>query len=332
MPVISFKNRKYKTRKNESVLDALLRNEVDVPYSCRAGVCNVCMMLSKKNNLPEPSTRGLRYKLVEQGYFLSCQCIPTEDLIINEENDPNLFSEAIIIEKEILSDNLCRIRLDSSVKLDYRAGQYINLRIPNGQIRSYSLASLPAEDDFLELHIKRMKGGAVSNWLFSESKLRFVLELEGPFGECYYSQENRDRNILMISTGSGLAPQLGVIRDAIHNGHEGQISLYHGERFSSDLYLIDFLKNIASRYKNIHYFPCAIESSKNFEKTINQCSASELAFENNKDLKNKLIYLCGSPQMVNSARKQAYLCGAAMKDIFADPFITKDLRLGKKRD
>jgi hypothetical protein len=35
---------------------------------------------------------------------------------------------------------------------------------------------------------------------------------------------------------------------------------------------------------------------------------------------------------VNSARKQAYLCGAAMKDIFADPFITKDLRLGKKRD
>ena len=38
-------------------------------------------------------------------------------------------------------------------------------------------------------------------------------------------------------------------------------------------------------------------------------------------LKNWRVYLCGHPDMVKATRKQAFLAGASMKDIYADPFV-----------
>lgn len=331
MPVITYQDTQYETRADESVLDVLLRHDIDIPYSCKAGVCNTCVMVSEGERLPRNATQGLKDTLVEQGYFLACQCVPSGRIVVRKADDFGLFGKAIILEKDIMSQDVCRLRLRSATDLYYRAGQYINLRMPKNQIRSYSLASLPSQDDYLELHIKRMKNGLVSNWLFDEVQANDDLDIQGPFGECYYLPGNPDSNILMIGTGTGLAPLIGILRDAINSGHQGQIKLYHGEREPSALYLDDYLTEIASTHQNFQYFPCVSNLTEHRNNDVYQGRASDYAFANNKVLKDSLVYLCGSPQMVNSARKQAYLNGAEMKHIYADPFVTKDLRLGEVR-
>ncbi len=331
MPVITYQDRQYESSTDESVLDALLRHNIDIPYSCKTGVCSTCVMLGDKDDIPKHATKGLKETLVDQGYFLACQCVPPAHMVVRKAGDFGFFDKARVLRKDSLSRSVCRLSLRPPPDLRYRAGQYIHVRIGNGQIRSYSLASLPEQDDCLELHIKRMENGIVSNWLVDELQAGDDLDIRGPFGDCFYLPENPHHKIVMIATGTGLAPLLGIVRDAIHKRHQGQIELYHGVRDSADLYLDGDLKNIVSGHSSFRYFPCVSGLNGQNNKNVYPGRASEYAFANNRTMKDCLVYLCGSPQMVAHARKQAYLDGADMKHIYADPFVTRDLRLGNAR-
>lgn len=326
MTTITYQNTSYESKTAESVLDTLLRHNIDIPYACKAGVCNACIMVSDNNELSRNCTIGLKETLVEQGYFLSCQCIPSAPVTVRKADDFGLFSQALVMQKDFLSEDVCRLRLHLATDLYYRAGQYINLRGPEGQIRSYSLASLPSEDSFLELHIKRMPNGLVSNWLFDDINLGSTIDLQGAFGNCFYLPNNPDKDILMISTGTGLAPLVGILRDALASGHKGQIRLYHGDREPNGLYLDKELHSLAEQYDNVHYIPCVSSPTCSVNDDVFIGRAADRAFSDNKDLTDQLVYLCGSPEMVKSSKKMAYLSGADMKHIYADPFITKDIR------
>jgi len=209
----------------------------------------------------------------------------------------------------------------------YRAGQYINILMPaNGQIRSYSLASLPCEDNFLELHIKRMNNGLLSSWLYNEVSVGDRLEIQGPYGSCYYFPEFEQSNMLMIGTGTGLAPLYGILRDAIASGHKGQIKLYHGVSDNKNFYLDKEINELIKEHSNIQYFPCST-STDEVKQGVFSGRSSELAFQHHTDLKDYQVYLCGSPQMVDFSRIEAGKIGANPEHIYADPFATKDLRL-----
>lgn len=326
MAVISYQGEQYVAKADESVLDTLLRHKIDIPYSCHAGVCHACIMVNDSIKTPCEANHGLRDTMIEQGYILACQCNPTEAISVKLAGEYEIFADAIIIEKNMLSDNVCQLKLHTAIDLYYRAGQYINLRAPDGQIRSYSLASLPSYDDHIELHIKRMLNGEVSHWLYDDVQQGDTLEIQGAYGDCFYLSHHSDRDIVMIATGTGLAPLIGILRDALAHGHQGNIKLYHGDRNSQDLYLDDELRSLAEQHQNLDYFPCVSSIDSQNDTQYFHGRASDLAFSQNKDLKNVCIYLCGSPEMVKSAQKMAYLNGAALKHIYADPFITKELR------
>jgi len=323
---ITYKEQHYESLEGETILKALLRNNVCVPYSCKAGVCNVCVLAGDHNEHSIEATNGLKNTLVRQGFFRACQSIPTKDISLRNVEDINLFSPASVFEKDFLAPDICRLRMRPATDLFYHAGQYLNFRIPNDESRSYSLASLPAQDEYLEFHIKSMENGIVSNWLFNEVQVGDILDIQGPFGECFYLPENDSGDILMIGTGTGLAPLIGILRDAINSGHHGKIQIYHGVQSETDLYLHKPLEEISKTFKNIEYFPCISKPTASMDPAIHEGFAADLAFLNNTSLKGSLVYLCGSPEMVTIARKKAYLMGADMKHIYMDPFITKNLR------
>lgn len=337
LSLITYNNNHYASKAGESALDTLLRHDINIPYACKAGVCHVCVMQCQQGALPPGSTIGLKDVQVTNGNFLACQCVPTEDLVVSDAEELGLFSQVKVIAKDILSPDVCRVRMRTATDLYYRAGQFVNLRMNDKDIRSYSLASLPTQDDFLELHIKRMYNGVVSNWLFDKVEIGDVLDIQGPFGDCFYMPQNINSDILMIGTGTGLAPLIGILREAIERGHQGNIRLYHGERNTEQLYLVSQLRQLVAEHNNIQYFPCTSIESTSTESASKKCAvqtdgifqgrASDLAFASHRDLAENMIYLCGSASMVDESRYQAQLNGATPENIYADPFVTKDLRL-----
>ena len=60
------------------------------------------------------------------------------------------------------------LKLPANDRLQYLAGQYIDLLLKDGHRRSFSLATPPESDALLELHIRHLPGGYFSEALFNE--------------------------------------------------------------------------------------------------------------------------------------------------------------------
>lgn len=320
MLTLTFDERRYSLNDGETVLDCLTRNAVQVPNSCKSGICQSCMMRCVQGEVPAEAQKGLKDSQRAEGYFLACVCVPQVDIEVTL-NAPDLFLMPVTVESlSSLNENIARLRLRTAQPIEYRAGQFVNLRRGDGLIRSYSLASIPQHDAYLELHVQRNNGGQMSGWIHAQLKEGDTLQVSMPRGECYYRPDMPEQPLLLIGTGSGLAPLYGVIRDALQSGHRGPVWLFHGSRRRNGLYLTDELRELAAVHNNFFYVPC-LSGETGIDGYVSS-RADAAALRQHPNLKNWRVFLCGHPEMVKLAKRNVFLAGAALRDIQSDAFIS----------
>jgi NAD(P)H-flavin reductase/ferredoxin len=317
MTQVKHEGRWYPLEQDESVLDGLLRQGVNVPHSCRAGACQSCLMRAERGEVPAKAQVGLKETLKAQGYFLACACRPENELEVAGAG-AELRVPARITALERLSDSVLRVRLRPEERFEYRAGQYLSLLRADGLARSYSLASLPNEEE-LELHVRRVTGGLMSEWLFEAARLGDVLDLQGPTGECFYVPGRPEQPLLLAGTGTGLAPLYGVVRDALAQGHTGPIWLFHGAVEASGLYLVEELRALQSRYTQLQYRPSVLRGPERVGVSVGALDV--LLKEACPRPVGWRAFLCGAPDLVLSLRKKLFLAGLSLKEIHADAFL-----------
>jgi NAD(P)H-flavin reductase/truncated hemoglobin YjbI len=318
MSEIIFEGASYEVRDGESVLDALLRGGANIEFSCRKGTCQVCMLQVLDGDPGDEATSRLRHDLAEAGMFLPCCAHPCEDLKTQRPDPALLFTPLHLYDKEWLSSRVCRLRFEPERNIAWRPGQFVNLRRDDGLMRSYSVASDPDYDYFLTLHVKLLPTGEMSGWLCDELEPGDVVDAQGPLGDCFYDPEHKERDILMLGTGSGLAPLVGIARQALRLGHTGEVVLVHGSRHADGLYLQDELRELEEKHDNFTYTPCL--SREPVPEDVELGRVTDIAFERYSDLSGWICYFAGIPAMVYEARYGAVLAGVSRADIHADPF------------
>lgn len=319
MPQIQFNSEFYECGSDESVLDCLLRHSLDVPHACKKGTCHSCKMQVTEGQVSETSQRGLKDTEIAQGFFLPCSCVPKKDLTLVLPGDSSPSFETEVIEKKLLCKDVMRLQLTLPDGFEYRAGQFINLFKNESTIRSYSIVSVPSLEDYIELHIKRIPGGQVSNWIHDELQPGQKFRISNAIGDCFYIEGRPDQNLLLIGTGTGLAPLFGIVRQALLVGHSGDIHLFHGSATADGLYYVDELRDLARDMKNFHYVPCV--SREQDHDGFTHGRANDLALQQFPDLKGWRAFLCGNPSMIEKTKLKIYLAGASLNDILTDPFI-----------
>jgi ferredoxin-NADP reductase len=324
VPSIDFEGRRIERDPGETVLGALLRGGATVDYSCRNGHCLTCILRATAGEVPAEARRGVRSTLAAEGYFLPCVCVPDGDLAVDRGRDADLYGRARIERIEPLAPFIARVLLRPATPLYYHAGQFVNVRRHDGVVRSYSLASVPRQDAELEIHVKRTANGVMSRWLTDPAQEGATIDIQGPNGSCFYLPGNREQPLLFVGTGTGLAPLIGIVRDALGDGHSGPIWLYHGSRRPEGAYLGDALAALAARFPNLTYVPCV--SGEAGPSHMRHGRADAMALADHGSLKGTRVFACGLPAMVQSVRKSAYLAGARLDDIHGDAFELRDLR------
>ena len=319
MPSITFNGQLYQCKEHESVLDCLTAHGVTIPSSCHAGLCQTCLMVAVKGKVPASAQFGLRSALATQQYFLACMCYPDEDIEIALSKIDSGTLSATVVAISPLNSEVLSLKLQAETQLNYRAGQFINLYKEDAISRSYSLASVPEVDEHLHFHIRKLPGGQVSQWVHQELKLGDRIKISEAKGDCFYSPDFPEQNLLLIATGTGLAPLFGIVRDALRHSHKGAIKLYHGSSSVESIYLTAELKELASMHKNFVYTQCISSTAATTGFIAGR--AHDIALKENTELSGWRVFLCGHPEMVSSSKKQAYLAGAALNNIYADPFI-----------
>ncbi len=318
MVAICHEQQRYALAPGQSVLDGLLEGGVPIPHACRNGVCQTCLMRAVEGTPPPAAQKDLPPTLTLRNYFLACVCHPTEDLTVALPAEAETTIPATVRKLKRLNDEILEISLEAHASMDYRPGQFVHLFRDRELGRSYSIASVPAHEEHLKVHVRRLPKGRVSGWIHEQLRVGQTVELRGPSGNCFYVPGKPEQPLLFIGTGSGLAPLFGIIRDALHRGHTGPLRLYHGSRDIQGLYLAGELRDLARDYSQFDYVPCLSGPEVSAHHAAGR--AHDVALAEIPELKGWRVYLCGHPEMVQQAQMRAFLAGASLQEIHADAF------------
>ena len=137
---------------------------------------------------------------------------------------------------------------------DWRPGQHVQLYLEHDGVRhgrSYSLTAVAA-DGRIELAIKRLPGGRLSNLLLDHLEVGQVIELGQAFGELVWPTEHDA--VLLLAAGSGITPLLGLLREALARGFSAPVTLLHQVRRHGQHAFAEELRALAGRYANFQVY------------------------------------------------------------------------------
>lgn len=319
MRSITFGESTFPCKPDETVLETLLRENIQVPNGCRQGLCQACLMRSLDNSPPVSAQVGLRDTLQKQNYFLACICRPEQNMTVALPNQQGASIEATVTQKQLLTPDIVHLVLEYQTQFNFFAGQFVNLTRSDGLTRSYSIANIPQHEKILEFHIRRLPNGQFSRWIYDELELGTQLTISEAQGFCHYLPGRAEQPLMLIGTGSGLAPLYGILSDALAQNHKGPIHLFHGSRNLNGLYFIDQMRELAAEFDNFHYTACL--SGEGIESDHAQRGrAHDVALSSIETLSGWRIFLCGHPEMVSQTKRMAFMKGASMNDIYAEIF------------
>jgi len=313
---VTFEGLPLDIKPGQTVLAACEAAGIFLESSCRSGVCQTCLVQAVEGPVPEIAQAGLSPALATQGYLMSCMCVPAAPMKIIRQGQARQRVEVAVQSIGRLSSSVVRLRLEPLSPFSYRAGQFLGLVAPGGLIRSYSLASLPERDSFLELHIRLIPGGRMSDFIEKQLEIGDRLYVQGPSGTCCYDSISPDQHIVLAGTGTGLAPLWAIAQDALSRDHKAPIRLYHGALNASGLYLVDDLVRLARENPTFTYTHCIRDGDDTTSGDL-----AEAVTHAGTELTKTDYFLCGDPDLVRRMKRSLFLSGIRLDRIRSDAFV-----------
>ncbi len=312
----------------QTILDACLRNGIWIPHACSRGTCGTCKagLLSGTADMGDESQTCITQGELRDGKILLCSAVPTSDLVVEAHLSPEVGVQLYPVRDftgYVTSIEECaletrRIFLELDQPLDFVAGQYVTVRVPESNVRrSYSLANPPTDRRRIELHVRREPDGeATDRWLFRTVELGHEVDISGPYGG-FLLRTDRPEPAIMIAGGTGLAPLKSMIRHVLERGHPQQLHLYQGARTCADLYDVEFFTQLADAHpKQFTYVPClSDEAWGGAEGLVTDVVTAQFG-----RARGYVAYVCGSRAMVEAATKALVALRVPTRDIFRETF------------
>lgn len=195
------------------------------------------------------------------------------------------------------------INLTSSVKhltfsvlegFDFYPGQFISLILnkDNREIRRpYSIASKPSKKS-IDLCIKIVQNGLVTP-LIDDLKRGDEIEVLGPMGE--FIVKDFSKNLIFISTGTGIGPFRSIINHLLENDFKNKITLLTGYRTEEEVLYESEFKQLEKQFKNFFYRRILSRSEKEENGYVQKLVEKNLFLSSH-------YYICGLKEMVNSVK------------------------------
>jgi len=218
--------------------------------------------------------------------------------------------EVIAIAEEAELTRRYRIRMPGLARFDFEPGQFITFDLPISdkpakRMRSYSIASWPDGTDSFELVISLQKEGVGTSYLFDEVKVGSILTLRGPQGH-FTMPEKLDRDLLLICTGTGIAPFRSMAHDIFRTAKAHQdIHLIFGARHQRNMLYHDELRALSELHPSFHFHPVLSREQWAGKSGYVHAVYEEIVA----DHRPAHFFLCGWRNMIDEARHRITALG-----------------------
>ena len=319
---------------DQTILDACLRAGVWLPHSCTHGTCATCKCDVLEGEVDQGAATSFALMDFErdEGKTLTCCAKPQSnvtieaDLEVADELEVHPVEDFVgtIVSLTDIAANTKRLVVKLDRPMRFNAGQYARFQIPGheGVDRTWSIASVPTENEALEFQISNVDGGVgTAGWLFSSAQVGDQVNLSGPYGQ-FVLRTWEDKPLVMLAAGTGLAPLASMVKHALQNEqYEGHITLYAGARTPDELYDIEEFRELAEEFsEQFTFHPCVsgaeVEGYRHGR--VNDVMSAD--FDR---LGGYQAYICGSPGMVESTLKSLMAKRLFPRDIFHEDFFNE---------
>lgn len=311
MPELQCGEHRWHVATGSNLLDALNLAGLNVPFSCRAGSCHACLVRCLQGEPADAHPDALDAGRRLQGWRLACQCRVVDDLAVAVYDPEREGLAAHVIEVDWLGDQILRLRLQPERPFRYRAGQHVLLWNTAGIARPYSLASLPGDDPWLEFHLDCRLPGAFADHARS-LKVGDLLRLgQKQDGALHYEADWQARPLLLLAAGTGLAPLLSVLREALRQHHSGSIRLLHLDGQRS--YASESLETLSGMNSHVRVEQVERSAEGALLQSLRIVSRQEIAL------------ICGGSAFVEACAKRLFMAGLPRGQVLSDTFVSRAL-------
>lgn len=323
----------FRANADETILEAALRQNVALVYGCKNGACSVCKGKLISGKIDDSMMRAgiLSEDETKAGMILLCSTKALSDLVLEaKESDaaPAIKTLPARIEQiERIHDvAILKLKLPASERFVFKAGQYIDILMKDGNARSFSIANSPHDAASLELHIRHLRGGSFSEYVFNHLKEKEIIRFKGPMGSFTIDEQNQSPTILLAS-GTGFAPIQSIVEYLNYLSDSRPLTLYWGARNLSELYFHEKALNWTKTRPNFHYIPVLSEPEASDHWTGRVGLVHEAVLQDFESLASFEVYACGAPVMVEAAFNDfTKMRGLNAEQFHSDAFFSpKDL-------
>lgn len=327
----------FECEEEETILDAALRQGINLRYGCKHGGCGSCksQIAEGEVDVEEASTFALMDYERSQGLALLCSTYPFSDITIELADDyeeaelrsgvPIREFEARVEELNPLTHDISQLRLALSEpsSMTFEAGQYVEVQVPGSESwRAFSMANAPSDDGHVELMIKILPGGLFSGILSERLAVGDALTLRGPFGRFVLAET--EAPIIMVAGGAGLAPIASMLRALAERNSERTVTCFYGARATRDLFWQEEIEAITKELSSFEFVPALSEPEATDAWAGEVGLVTEVVARRCENLRAAEAYLCGPPAMIDAAIEVLRSKGLFSARIRYDKFVSTE--------
>jgi len=314
------------------LLSALNANHVFLPSACGGrGACGLCRVTVHGGAaLPFSPAELKKLSAAERqhGVHLACQLEVRDGLQIwipDELLRVSLFEVEVAALRDLTHDiKEVTLQLLTPPSIDFKAGQYVQLRAPEGPRRkrnvwrAYSIASPPSQKTRIQLQVRLVPNGLVSVFVHQELRTGDRLQITGPWGE-FYLRENASE-LLLVAGGVGMAPIRAMLLDLLEKKSTRSIRYFFGAVSAADLFLMDEMRALERELPHFQFVPALSAPRPEDAWTGERGLITEVLERRLETDSQAEAYLCGSPAMIEACVAVLLRKGIPDSRIFYDKF------------
>lgn len=220
-------------------------------------------------------------------------------------------------------------------KIKYQAGQYLTLifRI-NGRryIRPYSFSSSPLDAN-LEVTVKRVPGGVVSNHIIDVLNVGDIVEVMKPMGDFTLNNEyvSSQSHLVLWGAGGGITPLMSIAKYALTSRSVAHVTLVYGNRNAETAIfakkITDLKADYEDKFSQWHFHTKPVIDNNNPDVIQGRIDSQKVLsiMASQGRLENTLHYICGPVGLKESVKMALISLGINDDRVFTEDFeIVRD--------
>lgn len=201
----------------------------------------------------------------------------------------------------------------------YKPGQFVTLELTiDGKryLRSYTISSSPSRPHLIEISVKRVKGGLVSNYLHDHLHIGDSVLMKPPGGKFHCFDTTTDK-YLFLAAGSGVTPMLSMARWWHDTGAYPDVVFFHSVREPEDAVFTEDMMTFSSANRRFRYMasftsPHLPEQWPGMKGRLTEEKLKQIA----PDFAERMVFTCGPDSFMKNVKLILEKNGFAVKERF----------------